>query len=92
MSTKAAVGNRLLAAREEGLKDGCGQYDWMQLMLPGDAIGPVPLITATKTLEDTLHLVKILKQPRHVLLFTAAGMNGKQLFDFEAFVRLNAVI
>jgi hypothetical protein len=155
MSTKAAVGNRLLAAREEGWKNAekhalrplgrlwgmdvfawcnpsvyelsaaiaafsfpvcwlgnetlvkelaqvgpqsmsslawCGQYDCAQLMLPGDAIGHVPLVTATETLEDTLRLVKMLKQPRHVLLLTAAGTKWKIQSDFEAFIRLNAAI
>ena len=71
----------------------CGQYNCAQLALPGDVMAPMPLVTATETLEDTLQLVKMLKQPRHVLLLTAAGDQWKtQLSNFEAFVRLNAAV
>ena len=154
VNTKAAAGTRLLAAREEGLKNAeghalrplgklwamdvfawydplvyelsatiatfpfpvfwlgnellvkelaqadprsmsslawCGQYDCAQLALPGNVMAPMPLVTATETLEDTLQLVKALKQPRHILLFTVAGNEWKtKLSDFEAFVRLYA--
>lgn len=69
----------------------CGQYDEAQLTIPADVLAPMPLVTATETLEDALEIVRHVKQNRHILLFTVAGNEWKtKLSDFEAFVRLNS--
>lgn len=69
----------------------CGQFDDPRIELPADVIAPMPLITATETLEDAMHFVRELRQQKHILLFTVAGNEWKtKLTDFEAFVRLNS--
>lgn len=69
----------------------CGQFDSTQIDLPADVIAPMPLVTATETLEDALELLRHIKQSRHILLFTVSGNEWKtKLTDFEAFVRLNS--
>ena len=69
----------------------CGQYDCAHIDLPGDVIGPMPLVTATDSLEDALGFVRHLKQNKHILLFTVSGNEWKtKLSDFEEFVRLNS--
>lgn len=69
----------------------CGQYDNAQLQLPADVLAPMPLVTATETLEDALEIVRHVKKDRHILLFTVSGNEWKtKLSDFEAFVKLNS--
>lgn len=69
----------------------CGQYDDAQLQLPADVLAPMPLVTATETLEDALEIVRHIRQNRHILLFTVSGNEWKtKLADFEAFVKLNS--
>lgn len=68
----------------------CGQYDCAQLNIPADVAGPMRLLTATENLEETLTILRSVKQSKHILLFTVAGNEWKtKLADFEAFVRLN---
>lgn len=68
----------------------CAQYDDPVINLPADVLGPMPLVTATESIEDALEFVRHLKQNRHILLFTVAGNEWKtRLNDFEAFVQLN---
>ncbi len=68
----------------------CGQYDCAQISIPGDVMGPMRLLTATETLEETITILRSVKQAKHILLFTVAGNEWKtKLADFEAFVRLN---
>lgn len=69
----------------------CGQYDNAQIDLPADVLGPMPLHTATESIEDALVILKSVKQNRHILLFTVAGNEWKtKLADFENFVQLNS--
>lgn len=69
----------------------CGQYDSTYIDLPADVIGPMPLVTATESLEDALGFVRHLKRNRHILLFTVSGNEWKtKLSDFEEFVKLNS--
>lgn len=68
-----------------------GQYDHPQVSLPHDVLGPIPLVTATESLEDALVFVKGTKKARHILLFTTAGNEWKtNMQAFEAFVKLHA--
>ena len=67
------------------------QFDNPQLRVPGDVMAPVPLITATETLEDALIVLNGVKQSRHILLFTVSGNEWKTKMElFEAFVKLHA--
>jgi hypothetical protein len=69
----------------------CGQFDDAYLQLPADVLAPMPLVTATETLDDALEILRHVKQPRHILLFTVSGNEWKtKLSDFEAFVKLNS--
>ncbi len=64
------------------------QYDCSQMSVPADAAAPVPLITATENLEDTLMFLGELKQPKRVLLFTCHGNEWKtNLKLFEEFIQ-----
>lgn len=69
----------------------CGQYDCAQIDLPADVLAPMPLFSATETLEDALEMLRHIKQNRHIVLFTVSGNEWKtKLTDFENFVRLNS--
>ena len=69
----------------------CAQYDHAQLLLPADVLAPMPLVTATETLEDALMMIPFVKKPKHILLFTVAGNEWKtKLAAFEAYVRLKS--
>lgn len=69
----------------------CGQFDSAVITVPGDVLAPMPLFTATETLEETLTVLKNVKQSKHILLFTVAGNEWKtKMSDFEAFVRLHS--
>ena len=69
----------------------CGQYDNAQIDLPADVLGPMPLFTATESVEDALTVLRSVKQNRHILLFTVSGNEWKtKLADFENFVQLNS--
>lgn len=71
----------------------CGQYDNAQISASGKVLAPMPLFSATETLEDALELLKGVKQSKHVLLFTVSGNEWKtKLADFEEFVRVNSSI
>lgn len=53
------------------------QYDHPQIGIPSDLAGPVPLITATEGLEDTLLFLEQLSVPKRILLFTYEGNEWK---------------
>jgi hypothetical protein len=67
------------------------QFDNAQLRVPGDVMAPIPLVTATETLEDAMTVLKSVKQSRHILLFTVSGNEWKMKMElFEEFVKLHA--
>jgi hypothetical protein len=67
------------------------QFDNPQLRIPGDVLTPIPLVTATETLEDALKILKAVKKNRHILLFTVSGNEWKTKMEvFESFVKLHA--
>ncbi len=67
------------------------QFDSPQLRVPGDVLAPVPLVTATESLEDALQVLKNVKQAKHILLFTVSGNEWKTKMEtFETFVKLHA--
>jgi hypothetical protein len=54
-------------------------------------MAPIPLVTATETLEDAMTVLKSVKQSRHILLFTVSGNEWKMKMElFEEFVKLHA--
>jgi len=64
-----------------------GQYDNPQITIPSDLGGPVPLITATEGLEDTLMFLNELSVPKRILLFTYQGNEWKtNITNFKSFL------
>lgn len=69
----------------------CGQYGDAKLGISRDIVGPMPLFTATESLDDALTILSGVKQPQRVLLFTFGGAAGAVgLEKFEEFVRQNS--
>jgi len=64
------------------------QYDNPHISIPSDIAGPVPLITATENLEDTLMFLEQLTVPKRILLFTYEGNEYKtSLNHFQQFIQ-----
>lgn len=64
------------------------QYDSPHIGVPSDIAGPVPLITATENLEDTLMFLGKLTVPKRILLFTYEGNEYKtSLSNFQSFIQ-----
>lgn len=69
----------------------CAQYDSPQMRIPADVLMPMPLATATESLEDTLLMLRHIRQSKHILLFTVNGNEWKTKWNvFEQFVRINS--
>ena len=67
-----------------------GQYDNPQITIASDVAGPIPLITATEGLEDTLLFLTKLSVPKRILLFTYEGNEWKtNISNFKAFLAEN---
>ncbi len=64
-----------------------GQYDNPQITIASDLGGPIPLITATEGLEDTLLFLNELSVPKRILLFTYQGNEWKtNINNFKEFL------
>lgn len=65
------------------------QYNNAAYTLSAEISAPIPLVTATENLEDTLMMLDKIKQKRQVLLFTCGGNEWKdRLNQFEQFIQL----
>lgn len=68
----------------------CGQYDHPQLNLPGDVMADLPLITGTEQVQDTLRILREMKAPKHIVLYTYKGNEWKTNLEiFETFIKRN---
>lgn len=66
------------------------QYDDPQITVPSDIAGPIPLITATEGLEDTLLFLGELAVPKRILLFTFEGNEYETNMQlFKDFIQQN---
>lgn len=92
MGNEAMV-NELAQVDPAGMRslEWCAQFDSAQIRITGDVLAPIPLFSATESLEEALEMLRHVKQPRHILLFTVAGNEWKRkMAAFEDFVRLNS--
>ena len=69
----------------------CAQYDSAQISLDSSVLGPMELFTATETIEETLTILKHIKQSKYMVLFTVVGNEWKHKMEMvEDFVKTNS--
>ncbi len=69
----------------------CAQYDNSQISLNSSVLSPMELFTATESIEETLTILKYIKQSKYMVLFTVAGNEWKQKMELvEQFVKTHS--